>query len=61
MDSFNSFTIEACVSDISSAINAIQGGVYLLEICCNRIEGGCAPSFGFVEQENPEFQKQYRS
>jgi copper homeostasis protein len=42
--------VEVCVSDISSAIEAIRGGATSLELCSNRIEGGCTPSYGFIEQ-----------
>mmetsp|Transcript_28158 Transcript_28158/g.40090 ORF Transcript_28158/g.40090 Transcript_28158/m.40090 type:complete len:284 (+) Transcript_28158:39-890(+) len=43
-------TIEICLSDIQSVIEAIKGGATSLEICSNRIEGGITPSIGFVEE-----------
>jgi copper homeostasis protein len=42
--------VEICVSDISSAIVAIQGGATSIELCSNRLEGGVTPSIGFVEE-----------
>lgn len=43
-------TVEACISDIESALNAIQGGANSLELCANRPEGGTTPNIGFVEE-----------
>jgi copper homeostasis protein len=42
--------VEICLSDIESAIQAVQGGATSLELCSNRIEGGITPSVGFVEE-----------
>jgi copper homeostasis protein len=43
-------TIEVCLSDISSIVNAIHGGATSLELCTNRAEGGVTPSVGLVEE-----------
>ena len=43
-------TVEICLSDIESAIQAVQAGATSLELCSNRIEGGITPSIGFVEE-----------
>ena len=42
--------VEICLSDIESAIQAVQAGATSLELCSNRLEGGITPSIGFVEE-----------
>jgi copper homeostasis protein len=42
--------IEACVSDIESALEAVRGGCNSLELCSNRSEGGTTPSHGLVAE-----------
>ncbi len=42
-------TIEACVSDIESAMEAVRAGMNSLELCVNRVEGGVTPSSAFIE------------
>lgn len=42
--------IEACVSDIESALEAVRGGCNSLELCSNRKEGGTTPSHGLVAE-----------
>jgi copper homeostasis protein len=43
------FTVEACVSDIESAENAVMGGCNSLELCSGRPQGGVTPSYGFIK------------
>jgi hypothetical protein len=43
-------TIEICLDDITSAIEAKAGNASAVELCVNRIEGGVTPSIGFVEE-----------
>ena len=47
---FIKMTVEICLSDIESAIQAVQAGATSLELCSNRLEGGITPSIGFVEE-----------
>ena len=42
-------TVEACVSDFESAMNAWKGGVNSLELCADRPQGGVTPSQPFIE------------
>mmetsp|Transcript_6595 Transcript_6595/g.6722 ORF Transcript_6595/g.6722 Transcript_6595/m.6722 type:complete len:409 (-) Transcript_6595:551-1777(-) len=42
--------VEICLSDISSAISAIEGGATSIELCCSRAEGGLTPSIGLIEE-----------
>lgn len=32
--------VEICLSDISSAVSAIEGGATSVELCCSRTDGG---------------------
>ena len=42
-------TVEACVSDLESALNAWKGGANSLELCADRPQGGVTPSSSFIE------------
>ena len=42
-------TVEACVSDVESALEAVRAGVNSLELCVNRVEGGVTPSSAFIQ------------
>ena len=42
-------TIEACVSDVESALEAVRAGINSLELCVNRVEGGVTPSSAFIQ------------
>lgn len=42
-------TIEACVSDVNSAMLAYRGGCNSLELCVDRPQGGVTPGSVFIE------------
>lgn len=43
-------TCEICLSDITSAISAIDGGATSIELCTNRADGGITPFMGLVQE-----------
>ena len=42
-------TMEACVSDVESALEAVRAGMNSLELCVNRVDGGVTPSSAFIQ------------
>ena len=42
-------TVEACVSDVTSALEAFRGGCNSLELCVDRPQGGGTPGSVFIE------------
>jgi copper homeostasis protein CutC len=43
-------TVEVCVSDIESVLEAIEGGATSLELCSDRPQGGITPSLALIEE-----------
>ena len=43
-------TCEICLSDVTSAISAIEGGATSIELCTNRGEGGITPFIGLIQE-----------
>jgi copper chaperone CopZ len=43
-------TCEICLSDVTSAISAIDGGATSIELCTNRADGGITPFMGLVQE-----------
>lgn len=42
--------VEVCLSNIASIDEAIDSGCTSIELCVNRMEGGCTPSIGLIEE-----------
>jgi copper homeostasis protein len=42
-------TVEACVSDLESALQAYHGGATSIELCVDRSQGGVTPSSALIE------------
>ena len=43
-------TCEICLSDVTSAISAIEGGATSIELCTSRGEGGITPFIGLIQE-----------
>lgn len=46
----NTFTLEACVDSVESALAAAKGGANRLEVCANLIVGGTTPGISLFKQ-----------
>ena len=41
--------VEVCLSDLTSAVNAAEGGATSIELCVDRVSaGGVTPSYGLI-------------